>query len=89
MAKFMVLYKSPVSAEEQMSSATPEQAQAGRDAPKTLGAPRQAARWFDSGSPVSQVGVVGGESSPSGGPHIGGFSVLEADSVGLNPAAAR
>ena len=38
MAKFMVLYRSPVSAEEQMAGATPEQAQAGLDAWNAWGA---------------------------------------------------
>jgi len=32
MAKFMVLYRSPYTAEEQMANASPEQAQAGMEA---------------------------------------------------------
>jgi hypothetical protein len=32
MAKFMVLYRAPVSPQEQMASASPEQAQAGMEA---------------------------------------------------------
>jgi hypothetical protein len=80
MAKFMVLYRAPVSAEEQMSGATPEQAQAGLEAWNAWGA-KAGDALVDFGSPVSQVGVVGGDSSSSGAGYIGGFSVLEADSV--------
>jgi hypothetical protein len=80
MAKFMVLYRAPVSAQEQMSGATPEQAQAGLEAWNVWGA-KAGDALVDFGSPVSQVGVVGGEISSSGGPYIGGFSVLEAESV--------
>jgi hypothetical protein len=80
MAKFMVLYRSPVSAEEQMASATPEQAQAGLEAWNAWGA-KAGDALVDFGTPVSQAGVVGAGSSPSGAGYIGGFSVLEADSV--------
>jgi hypothetical protein len=79
MAKFMVLYRSPVSAEEQMAGSTPEQAQAGMEAWNAWGA-KAGDSLVDFGSPVSQVGVVGADSSSSGD-YIGGFSVLEADSV--------
>jgi hypothetical protein len=80
MAKFMVLYRSPVSAEEQMASSTPEQAQAGMEAWNAWGA-KAGDALVDFGSPVSHAGVVPAGGSPSGEDHIGGFSVLEADSV--------
>ena len=79
MAKFMVLYRSPVSAEEQMANATPEQAQAGLDAWNAWGA-KAGDSLVDFGTPVSQAGVVGAGGAPSGD-YIGGFSVLEADSA--------
>ena len=80
MAKYMVLYRSPVSAEEQMASATPEQAQAGMEAWNAWGA-KAGDSLVDFGSPVTQAGVVGAGGSLSGEGYIGGFSVLEADSV--------
>jgi hypothetical protein len=80
MAKYMVLYRSPVSAEEQMASSSPEQAQAGMEAWNTWGA-KVGDALVDFGSPVSQAGVVGAEGSTGGAGYIGGFSVLEADSV--------
>jgi hypothetical protein len=80
MAKYMVLYRSPMSAEEQMASATPEQAQAGMEAWNAWGA-KAGDSLVDFGSPVTQAGVVGAAGSPSGEGYIGGFSVLEADSV--------
>ncbi len=79
MAKFMVLYRSPVSAEEQMASATPEQAQAGLDAWNAWGA-KAGDSLVDFGTPVSHAGVVGAGGAPSGD-YIGGFSVLEAGSA--------
>jgi hypothetical protein len=79
MAKYMVLYRSPVSAEEQMAGATPEQAQAGLDAWNAWGA-KAGDSLVDFGTPVTQAGVVGAGGSSSGD-YIGGFSVLEADSV--------
>ncbi len=79
MAKFMVLYRSPVSAEEQMAGATPEQAQAGLDAWNAWGA-KAGDSLVDFGTPVSHAGVVGAGGPPSGD-HIGGFSVLEAGSA--------
>ncbi len=77
MAKYLVLYRSKVSAAEQMEGASPEDAQAGMDAwMKWSGKVGNA--MVDMGSPVQSVAVVGGSSD---GAHIGGFSVLEADSA--------
>ena len=68
MAKYLVLYRSKVSAAEQMEGASPEDAQAGKVGDAMV----------DMGSPLQPVAVVGGSND---GAHIGGFSVLEADSA--------
>jgi hypothetical protein len=78
MAKFLLLYRSSVTAAEQMASGTPEQAEEGMKlwmewAGKAGGA------LLDLGSPVSGVGSVGG--SASSGTPVGGFSIMEADSL--------
>jgi hypothetical protein len=66
-AKFLVLYRSPVSAREQMANATPEQAQAGMQAWQA---------WAESaGSAIVDLGApLDGEGD------VTGFSVLQADS---------
>jgi hypothetical protein len=77
MPKYLVLYRSSVDAMEQMSSATPEQAQEGM---------QLWMKWFeqvgpalvDGGSPVGKSQTLPG-SADTGTP-IGGYSVLEADS---------
>jgi hypothetical protein len=66
MAKFLVLYRSPVSAREQMASATPEQAQAGMDAWQSW-AQKAGPAIVDLGAPVEGDGDVSG------------FSILQAD----------
>jgi hypothetical protein len=79
-AKYMVLYRSSVPAQDQMASASPEQAQEGME---------QWMRWAEKAGPaVSDLGspLGGSRFVPSGadaqtGTPIGGFSVLEADSV--------
>jgi hypothetical protein len=76
-AKYLVLYRSKVSAAEQMEGASPEDAQAGMDAWMQWSG-KVGNAMVDMGSPLQSVAVVGGSSD---GAHIGGFSVLEADSV--------
>lgn len=73
MAKYLVLYRASMSAQEQMGAGTPEQAQEGMElwmqwAAKAGGA------ITDMGSPLQSVATVGTADLPS----IGGFSVLEA-----------
>jgi len=75
-AKYLVLYRSKVSAVE-LEGASPEDAQAGMDAWMQWSG-KVGNAMVDMGSPVQSVAVVGGS---SGGGHIGGFSVLEADSA--------
>ena len=67
MSKFLVLYRSSVSAREQMADATPEQAQAGMEAWQAW-AQRAGSAVVDLGAPLDGDG------------DITGFSILEADS---------
>lgn len=76
MAKFMVLYRSSVSAGEQMGASTPEQQQEGMEQwMKWAG--NAGDRLVDLGSPLQYAGSVGGGSGDS---TIGGFSVIDVES---------
>lgn len=77
MAKYLLLYQSPVSAHDQMANASPEQAQAGMDAWMAwAGAAGSAVA--DLGSPVALTDTVGAASADD---TVGGYSIMEADSV--------
>ena len=78
MAKYMVLYRSSTPPRDQMANLSPEQAKAGMEAWMTW-AGKAGSAIVDLGSPLGAVGSVG-KAGPSGWP-IGGFSILEADSV--------
>ena len=78
MAKYMVLYRSSTPPRDQMANLSPEQAKAGMEAWMTW-AGKAGSAIVDLGAPVQSVGSVG-KAGPSGWP-IGGFSILEADSV--------
>ncbi|MBP6014672.1 MAG: hypothetical protein KBA31_20765 [Alphaproteobacteria bacterium] len=82
MAKFLVLYRAPASAQEQMSKATPEQAKAGMEAWMAW-AGRAGSAIADMGSPT-QLSAYLGAGKAVGDP-IGGYSIVQADSL----AAAR
>jgi len=79
MKKFLVIYGSPVSAREQMSNATPEQAKAGME---------MWMKWSQkAGSAIVDLGsTLGNSASVANGKatdtksEIGGFSILQADS---------
>jgi hypothetical protein len=73
MAKFLVLYRAKTTAAEQMSTGTPEQAQAGMEAWMAW-AQRAGDAVVDFGSPLNLV-----ESGGDAGDPIGGYSVLQAD----------
>jgi hypothetical protein len=68
-SKFLLLYRSPISAREQMANATPEEAQAGMQAWQA---------WAESaGSAILDLGApLVGEGD------VTSFSILEADSRG-------
>jgi hypothetical protein len=74
MAKYLVLYRASMSAQEQMASGQPEQAQAGMELWMQW-AGKAGSSIVDMGSPLQSVATVG----KAGLPSIGGFSVLEAD----------
>ena len=78
MSKYLLLYRSAVSAADQMAGASPEQAQAGMDAWMSW-AGRAGSAITDMGSPTQSVTTVGGAAADSG--FIGGYSLMEADSV--------
>ena len=73
----MVLYRSSVSANEQMTNSTPEQAQAGMEAWMQW-AGKAGDHIVDLGSPVASVATVG--KGDGVGQPIGGFSILQGDS---------
>lgn len=79
MTKYLVLYQSTASPEEQMAQATPEAAAAGMQAWMAW-SQRAGAALVDLGNPVSYAMTVGGTEPAPGTPYLGGFSVLEADS---------
>jgi hypothetical protein len=76
----MVLYRSSVSAQEQMASASPEQAQEGM-AMWMRWAEKAGPAVVDLGSPVGGSQLVPSGADAQTGTPIGGFSVLEADSA--------
>lgn len=67
MTKFLVLYRAPASAHEQMASATPEQMQAGM---------QEWMNWAGKAGPA----VVDLGAPLAGDGDISGFSILESDS---------
>jgi hypothetical protein len=79
MKKFLVLYKAPTSAFEQMQKSSPEQQKAGMDAWMAW-SKKAAASIVDMGAPLGKsLRVTKGGSSPSTN-DLGGFSVLQAES---------
>ena len=80
MAKYLVLYRASMSAQEQMASSSPDAAQAGMDLWMQW-AGKAGSAIIDMGSPLQSAATVGKEGLPA----IGGFSILEAD----NPDALR
>ena len=73
MTKFLVLYRAPSTAAEQMAAGTPEQAQAGMDAWMAW-AQRAGDAVVDLGAPLAVVEAGGDAGDP-----IGGYSVLQAE----------
>jgi hypothetical protein len=81
MKKFLVLYRSNVSAGAQMASATPEQAKAGMDAWMAW-ASKAGAGIVDMGAPVDRRAALGAD---PGGAAVSGYGLVQADT----PDAAR
>jgi hypothetical protein len=80
MTKYLLLYRSSVSAAEQLASGTPEQAQAGMEAWMACGQ-RAGDAIVDFGSPVTPVTATGDRGGEADSRPIGGFSVLQAESL--------
>ena len=79
MKKFLVLYRAPQSAFEQMKKATPEQQKAGMDAWMGWGQ-KASSSIVDMGAPLGKsLRVTKGGSSPSTN-DLGGYSILQAES---------
>jgi hypothetical protein len=74
MPKFLVLYRSGMTASEQMASNSPEEAQAGMDAWMAW-AGQAGNAIVDLGSPTAVVDPGGDSGDP-----IGGYSILQAES---------
>ena len=76
MPRYLVLYRSTVSAGEQMAAATPEAMQASMEAWMAWGA-KAGDALVDFGSPTQPVSD--GDPGPAGG--VGGYSFLQAEDV--------
>ncbi len=76
MKKFLVLYRAPVGAREQMNRATPEQAKAGMDAWMAW-ANKAGKAIVDLGMPLGNPKSVRTSSGPIG--DLGGYSILQAE----------
>ena len=74
MTKYLVLYRSSMTADEQMAQSTPEQAQAGMDAWMAW-AGEAGDAIVDLGTPLAVVDPGGDSGDP-----IGGYSILQANS---------
>jgi hypothetical protein len=74
MTKYLILYRSPTTAAEQMAQNTPEQAQAGMDAWNAW-AGKAGSALVDFGAPLTVVDAGGDKGDP-----IGGYSILQAES---------
>ena len=78
MSQYLLLYRSAVSASDQMADASPEQAQAGMDAWMSW-AGNAGSAITDMGSPTQSVATVGASATDGG--FIGGYSLMEAGSL--------
>jgi hypothetical protein len=79
MTTYLLLYRAPVSAQEQMAAADPEQAQAGMDAWMTW-ADKAGSAIKDLGSPTQPVATVPDGASGGSG-FVGDYSLMEAGSL--------
>ena len=76
MARFLVLYRAPISVRAQMESSTPEQRQAGMELWQAWAA-KAGSAIVDLGSPLGDGEPVGNGEAYN---DIAGFSILDADS---------
>jgi len=80
MKKFLVLYRSAVSARAQMAAATPEQTKAGMDAWMKW-AKKNEKMIVDLGSPLGDSKRLEGQSAGKGDETISGFSIVQGESL--------
>jgi hypothetical protein len=78
MSKFMILYRAPASAREQMENATPEQRRAGLEAWRAW-ASRVDYAIADLGSPLAHTTHVGPGTASTDG--VAGYTILQAGSA--------
>jgi hypothetical protein len=78
MSKFMLLYRAPASALEQMANATPEQREAGMQAWQAW-ATKVGYAVVDLGAPLAHTTHVGAGAASTDG--VSGYSILEAGSA--------
>jgi hypothetical protein len=79
MKKFLVLYKAPTSAFEQMKNSTPEQQKAGMDAWMTW-SKKAGSSIVDMGAPLGKSVRVTKTGSSAATNDLGGFSIMQAES---------
>lgn len=79
MKKFLVLYKAPTSAFEQMQKATPEQQKAGMDAWMAW-SKKAASSIVDMGAPLGKSLLVTKAGPAPASNQLGGFSIMQAES---------
>jgi len=81
MKKFMVLYQAPLSAQEQMGKATPEQQKAGMDAWMAW-SKKAGSAIVDLGQPLGNAQAVAKTGGTSKGTTtVAGYSVMQAESM--------
>jgi hypothetical protein len=78
MSKFMILYRAPASAMEQMANATPEQREAGAEAWRAW-ANKVGYAIVDLGAPLAHTQHVGPGSAGTDG--VSGYSIISAGSA--------
>jgi hypothetical protein len=79
MKKFLVLYASSVSAQQQMSKMTPEQAKSGMDAWMAW-SKKAGSAIVDLGAPLGGSTKVTPSAVTPSSSNVGGYSILQADS---------
>ena len=81
MKKFLVLYRAPVSAKQQMAQATPEQAQAGMKL-WTNWMSKNGAAIVDLGAPVEAAKHIEAGTASEGDGTIVGYSIIQSETIG-------
>jgi len=80
MKKYMVLYYSPMSATEQMQSASPDEMQKGME-PWFAWQKQWGAGIVDMGMPLDNSHKMNKRGEMAGDSHIAGYSIIQADSM--------